>query len=94
METQEQHLLNEALRSIEALRADLKVLDARVKTLEADALSDHGGTGPTPPVVIYPYYPLPQPFPVPWITPYTISTSTSRIRFDMGGVRDEGWRQF
>ena len=73
METQEQHLLNEALRSIEALRADLKVLDARVKTLEADALSDHGGTGPTPPVVIYPYYPL---------------------RFDMGGVRDEGWRQF
>lgn len=72
METQEQHLLNEALRSIEALRADLKVLDARVKTLEADALSDHGGTGPTPPVVIYPYY----------------------IRFDMGGVRDEGWRQF
>jgi hypothetical protein len=66
--TQEQHLLNEALRSIEALRADVAVLDARIKKLETDALTDHSVTGPTPPTVVYPYYPQYPPW-NPWSPP-------------------------
>jgi hypothetical protein len=69
METQEQHLLNEALRSIEALRADLRVLDARVKALEADALSDETDAGTIPPGATAPYAPSPAPIINPW--PYT-----------------------